>query len=175
MESGKINNSGIERHPPKLDIKPYKGASKTIPKDEVETINPIAHPFFSKGKRPPIKEKIMIVKIRAPVPIRSQKKATEMKSGPKKRPNAPVPWSATPKRSRDFSRNLIVKATMAKPKISPDMPTSETSWLAVPMGTLSEEATSTRSVVKITIPADPRKAVRTKKGRSSFVLRLLST
>ena len=110
----------------------------------------------------------------APVPISSQKKATEMKSGAKKRPKAPVPWSATPRRNRDLSLNLIVKAPMAKPKISPDAPTSETSWLAVPMGTLSEEAKSTRSVVKITRPVDPRKAVRTKKGRSSFVLRLLS-
>lgn len=112
--------------------------------------------------------------IPSPAPMRIWDSSAVAKSEAKKKTNAPTPMIATLKRNNDLCLNLMLKALMTKPMMRNRKLETAASWLAVPIGTLSDDAISTRSVLRRTIPVNPRNEARINVGSSKCPLRLLS-
>ena len=137
-----------------------------------DTVMPIAQPLFFRGSKSPIRVSDMMPTTVRPIPSKIWKNSSEVRFGDKKVPNIPTPYAATPKMNSDLWLNLMVKNPIAKPTISPAKRATVNAWLAVPIETPNDLATSRRSVLKKTVKVQLKKTLRTMIGRNRRFFRL---
>jgi len=142
--------------------------------NDAETTNPIAHPLFSRGNSPPIKDTIIIETIARPMPAKRLVSNIVAKLWEKNMPNSATINIAIPRRNRDLCLNLMVKAPIKRPAIRPTQLTTNPIVLAVPIETPNVDAISGRRVLKKEIPEVARNEVISKTRRIQRLLKLLS-